>query len=493
MRENPHLYEINTNLFLKRISRKYEKNLTLATIPDDEWKALADKGFDYVWLMGVWQRSVKARELAQCNVDLRKHLNNIVPECTDTDVEGSAYAIEGYVLDKELGEKSDLATVRENLKKQGLSLILDFIPNHLARDNPWMTSHPDWFVQGDNACVYNNPERFFSPDGKINFAHGRDPYFPPWGDTVQVNFFSLEMRKALIGELLKIAEVADGVRCDMAMLALNDIFRHVWIDAIKGYPKPSTEFWAEAIIEVKRKHPNFLFIAEVYWGLGLKMIKLGFDYVYDKTLYDRLKFSTPAEIASYIIKPDMPLEHGMHFIENHDEPRAPVYFGRQHSLAAAVVISTIPGLRFFHDGQLEGKLIHIPVQLAKEPIEDVDSDIQQFYRRLLEIINTPAFHSADWKMVDINCSWQDNESFKNLLAWRWYSPEGLKIIVVNYSPNQSQGRIKLGITLKITEPVDYRDELTNAEYQGNPAEINEQGLYVDLKPWQAHILDLPTT
>ncbi len=451
MRRNPHLYEINANIFLKRISAKYGNNFTLATIPDNEWKAIADEGLDFVWLMGVWQRSDKARELAQNNVDLRKHLNIIVPECSDTDVNGSTFAISAYELDDQLGEKADLTQVRAKLKNQGIGLILDFIPNHLARDNPWVTSHPDWFVQGDKTCVYNNPERFFSPDGKTNFAHGRDPYFPPWGDTVQVNFFSTEMRQALIGELLKIAGVADGVRCDMAMLALNDIFRHVWAEAIKDQPRLATEFWVDAITAVKRKYPDFLFIAEAYWGLGLKMLKLGFDYVYDKTLYDRLKFSTPAEIVGYIARPDMPIEHGVHFVENHDEPRAPVYFGRQRSLAAAVVIATIPGIRFFYDGQFEGKQVQIPVQLMREPIEDVDQEVEQFYHKLLEIINAPVFHSQNWKFVETVRSWQDNESFRNLLAWCWASGNKLKIVVINYSTYQSQGRIKLPVILKDKE------------------------------------------
>ncbi len=114
--------------------------------------------------------------------------------------------------------------------------------------------------------------------------------FPPWKDTVQINFYSREARDFLIDILFNLTELCDGVRCDMAMLPLNNIFFNTWIGVIKkyGFEKPEKEFWEEAISAVKKKRQDFLFIAETYWDLEWQLQNLGFDFTYDKRLTDRL-------------------------------------------------------------------------------------------------------------------------------------------------------------------------------------------------------------
>jgi hypothetical protein len=441
--------------------------------------------------MGVWQRTAGARLKALRNTDLRRKYDDVLPGWRDDDVAGSTYAIQSHMLSKSLGDEADLARVKARLNNNGLGMFLDFVPNHLALDNPWTLSHPDWFVQGSKSAVRKHLDWFFSPDGKTYLAHGRDPYFPPWDDTVQVNFFSREMRQTLVAELLKIAEVADGVRCDMAMLALNDVFEWVWGEVIADYHRPETEFWADAIDIVKGRYPDFVFLAEAYWGLEQKLLDMGFDFVYDKTLYDRLRFSLPSDIRSYIAAGDLPRERTMHFIENHDEPRAATVFGRERSLAAAVVIATVPGLRLFHDGQFECKRIHLPLQLVREPLEDIDDEVLRFYSRLLTICNDPAFHEGEWRLIETSQAWEGNASHQNLLAWSWRYSNWLKIVVINYASYQSQGRLKLPVQLESGARVAYLDEVARVKYEGNSDEINEQGLYVDLGSWRSHILDLP--
>jgi hypothetical protein len=123
-------------------------------------------------------------------------------------------------------------------------------------------------VQGTAENVRANPHLFFSrPGATLYLAHGKDPYFPPWTDTVQINYASREAREALIEELLRIAKLADGVRCDMAMLVLNQVFQKNWGPFIQKDAFPKEEFWATAIPKVKKQNQKFLFLAEVYWGL----------------------------------------------------------------------------------------------------------------------------------------------------------------------------------------------------------------------------------
>lgn len=489
MRPHPHLYEVNARVLLRRLAEKYERRLTLATIPEKEWQRLADTGFDLVWLMGVWQRSPGARQEALREPDLLRAYAQVLPGWTEADVAGSPYAVFSYELDSELGEPDELAGLKRILNRNRLGLILDFVPNHLALDHPWVASHPDWFVQGSRADEASNPDWFFSPDGKVRIAHGRDPYFPPWADTAQLNLFSKDARKALGEELLRIARVSDGVRCDMAMLVLNGVFKRVWGDYVKDRERPEAEFWPEVISLVRRKRPGFIFLAEAYWGLEETLQEMGFDFTYDKALYDRLRYSTPEDIRSYLTGAYNYQRRTARFIENHDEMRAVAAFGRERSMAAALIVATLPGLRLFHDGQLEGRRIRLPVQLAREPEEPLDDELARFYGRLLEICDAPAFHEGEWAIMDVGQAWHGSRSNANLLAWRWRHSDRLKVVVVNYSAEPSQGRLRLLLPPEVSGPIAFHDELNDEEYIRNPDEIRREGLYVELGPWRAHILD----
>lgn len=487
MRRHPHLYELNARVFLRRLSEKYGRELTLATIPDEVWRRFARQGFDLLWLMGVWRRSPAARLEALRHPALRRQYDAVLPGWTEADIDGSPYAVHAYELDAALGKDEELGEVKSRLNRLGLGLVLDFVPNHLARDHPWTRSSPERFVRGSEADARAHTGWFFKQGG-LYLAHGRDPYFPPWTDTVQVNFFSAGLREALIGELENVAEVADGVRCDMAMLALNDVFEQIW-GKLAGCARPRTEFWAEAISRVKARRPDFLFIAEVYWGLEARLQRLGFDYVYDKVLYDKLRFCPADEIRSHIADERLCPPALVRFIENHDEARAAAAFGGERSRAAAVVVATLPGLSFFHDGQFEGKRLRIPVQLVREPEETPDPGLMKFYDRLLAVVNQAAFHEGEWRLLDARSAWTGNKSHRNLLAWMWHYRGAIKIVAANYSASAAQGRLRLPLEFARSEII-FEDELSGAAYTSRADEVHSQGLYVALEPWRSHILSV---
>jgi glycosidase len=490
MRNHPHLYEANALVFLRRLSREHHRRLTLSSVPAEEWRRLRLMGFDLLWLMGVWERSPAGCGVALNHPGLRTDYDRALPGWTGGDVAGSPYCVYDYRLDRNLGTEGDLALLKETLNREGLGLVLDFVPNHLALDHPWTVSHPQRFVVGTPELVRAHPEWFFSTASGVHLAHGRDPYFPPWTDTVQVNFFSPDTRQALVAELLRIARVADGVRCDMAMLGLNDVFQQVWGEAVRDLHRPAGEFWSEAIARVKEQYPDFLFVAEAYWDLEATLLDLGFDYAYDKALYDNLRYHGPAEVRSHVHAAVAGNGRWVRFIENHDEDRAVAALGKEKSLAAAVVMATLPGLRFFHDGQLEGKRIRLPVQLGREPQEEPDPEVLSFYRRLLEIIDSPVLHDGQWSPLAARPAWSGDPSYHNLLAWTWEHGPRCKLVVVNYAPVQSQGRLSLTRPRPSIGNVALRDELTDTLYLRDADELQRQGLYVELGPWKSHILDV---
>ncbi|MBI4711221.1 MAG: alpha-amylase, partial [Candidatus Omnitrophica bacterium] len=257
MRKHPQLLELNAFFFISRMSKKYGRRLTLATVPVSEWKLFAEQGFDYLWLMGVWTRSPGSAAHAAKEPGLCRAYDLILPDWKREDVTGSPYAIFGYQLDPYLGRPEELLQLKMKLNGLGLGLILDFVPNHLAFDHPWTAERPELFVSCSPETLRAHPEwSFITANGK-KLAHGRDPYFAPWIDTVQINFWSPQAREAWLTELLKISQIADGVRCDMAMLGLNDVFQKVWGDHI-AQSRPYSEFWEEVIPEVKKIAPNFI-------------------------------------------------------------------------------------------------------------------------------------------------------------------------------------------------------------------------------------------
>jgi hypothetical protein len=177
----PLIYEINTCVWLNSLSRRYERQITLADVPDEVLDELAAFNTNTVWLMGIWQRSEAAQHSA---LNYTHEYREALPDLTDEDVIGSAYAIATYEVDALLGGREGLAALRERLRAHGLKLILDFVPNHVAVDHPWVTEHPEYMVTATKDNFKKHPGMFFKTTGdsgeRLYVAHGRDPYFPGW-------------------------------------------------------------------------------------------------------------------------------------------------------------------------------------------------------------------------------------------------------------------------------------------------------------------------
>jgi hypothetical protein len=479
---HPIIYEINTWIWLNELSRRYQAPIRLGNVPDAEWDALTAWHPDAVWLMGLWERSARGREIALKNERLVTSFREAVPDLQVDDIVGSPYCVRGYRVDEQLGGPEGLARAREQLARRGIRLIVDLVPNHVAPDHPWVQEHLDYFIPGTPEDLASAPDAFLQVGDRI-LACGRDPYFPPWPDVVQVNAFSPGFRQALIDTLLDLASQCDGVRCDMAMLMINRIFRQTLGERTGALP--AREFWEEVIPTVKAKYPKFLFLAEAYWDMEWELQQQGFDYCYDKRLYDRLQHESALAVRQHLLANLSYQERLVRFIENHDEPRAAAAFPDRKARAAAVTIATLPGARLFHEGQFEGRRIKLPVFLKRRPAEPVDADLQNFYQTLLAAVAHPVFKRGAWGLCD-GYGWPDNQSYLHLVAWGWRLGEEMRLIIVNLSEVRSQALVLLpwedlaGRTWQLT------DAFTGEIHERDGQEMRQSGLFVDLESWGFH-------
>jgi hypothetical protein len=482
----PVIYEINTWVWLHELGRKYGQPVTLGAVPEKEWDAVASLGIDALWLMGVWERSPKGMRIAGSLQWLQEEYALALPDVSPEDVVGSPYSVHRYEVEERLGGAAGLARARDMLSTRAVGLILDFVPNHVAVDHPWVSEHPEYFIQGTGEDLVRAPYDFSLSEGRI-IACGRDPFFPPWTDTAQLNAFHPGFREAALETLLKIASLCDGVRCDMAMLAVNSVFEKTWMKS--AGPRPGQDFWEELIHAVRLRHPRFLFLAEAYWDFEWELQEQGFDYCYDKRLYDRLVQGT-AEGVRLHLSAGMDFQNKLiRFVENHDEPRAASVFPGSRHRAAAVVMATLPGAKVFHEGQFEGRKIRLPVQLGRRPEEPVDHELAAFYRTLLRITRSAAFREGEWRLCEI-MGWPDNPTHHSLLAWCRSKGEKRVIVVVNLSGRSSQARVRMPWTDLGGSRWILSDILNGLEFERDGSEMIDPGLFVDLDPYGFHVFEL---
>jgi hypothetical protein len=480
----PVVYELNTAAWLHDVGVREGAAVGLGDVPAAEWDMVTPPGVDAVWLMGVWERSPAGRGLALASPEQVASFRAALPDLSDADIIGSAYCIRRYEVDSRFGGRDGLAVARAALRERGVRLLLDFVPNHVAPDHPWLSEHPEYFVHGTADDLAREPASFLQV-GDVVIARGRDPYFPPWPDVAQLDAFSPGWRSAAEATLVDIGQQADGVRCDMAMLLLNEVFARTWGDRVG--PAPATEFWTEVIGAVRDVHPEFLFVAEAYWDLEWQLQQLGFDHCYDKRLYDRMLHEGPAAVRGHL---DADLDYQrrlVRFLENHDEPRIAAELAPARERAAAVAVATLPGATLWHEGEFEGWRVRLPVFLGRRPAEPTDDELRAFHLRL--VAAAPEVRRGQWRRVDAS-GWPEDTSCEQLVGWTWTDTDGggRSFVVVNLGDRPSAARVWLPWDDLAGRPWQLRDLLSGDEFRRDGDELAASGLYVGLPPWGFHVL-----
>ena len=483
---HPTLYQVNTRVWIALLSKQLNRPATLDDIPDTALDQIVDLGFDWVYFLGVWQMGALGRTISLSNPEWLEEYRQLLIDLSDDDVCGSCFAIKSYTVSDLLGGSAALKRLRDRLHQRGLKLMLDFVPNHMAPDHDWVQTHPEFFVQGTEELLAREPQNYCRvnlPTGETIFAYGRDPYFAGWPDTLQLNYGNPSLQAAMLGELLTIAQWCDGVRCDMAMLVLPEIFEAVW--GIEIAP-----FWQPAIQKIQQQHPGFVFLAEVYWDMEWTLQQCGFDYTYDKRLYDRLEEQHAQPVREHFYADLDYQTHSARFLENHDEARVAGTFPADVHRAAAILTFLSPGLRFFHEGQLEGWKHKISVHLQRGPTEPIDEELHTFYRKLLACLRSPVLRSGSWRLLNCTPAWDGNSTSNGFIGFTWEGNNKQRLlIIVNYAPHPSQCYVTLPYSDLAGKTYALKDWMSSIVYD-RPGDSLVSGLYFDMPEWGYHVFDI---
>jgi hypothetical protein len=264
----------------------------------------------------------------------------------------------------------------------------------------------------------------------------------------------------------------------MAMLVLNDVFAQTWGERVDLlWEMPAGEFWPEAT----RRVP-MTYLAEVYWDREFQLQQQGFHFTYDKRLLDRLHHGDPEDARGHLRADPAYSARLARFLENHDEARSVAAFGHRIRAAAALTF-TLPGLRFFFDGQMEGADVRLPVQLGRWPDDPDRADIRDLYARLLTTINGPLFHDGEWTLLDVGGAGDTTDT--DLIAYKWRMGNDLATVIANISGHDAQGLVEIG-DLPDGESFDLIDQLSDQIFKWTRADL-DNGLYVSLRSGDAHL------
>lgn len=469
-------YEINVRTWCAERSLALGRPATLDDLDHEFFDRLVEDCYTWLYLLGVWPTGPLSLAESRANAHLRRYLERVLPDFRETDVTGSVFAISGYEVDAALGGDAALERLRDRARSSGLALMLDFVPNHTGLDHPWLREHPEWFIRGDERALLERPEAHVRVGNQV-FAHGRDPFFPPWRETAQLDYANQQVQEAMIRAASSVAARCDGLRCDMAMLLLPDVFEKTW-------GRRMQPFWRTCLDRVRAEHPGTLFMAEVYWNREWELQQAGFDFTYDKILYDRLREGEAESIRAHLRATSDYQAHCVRFLENHEEQRAAAVFADpRHYRGALHLAAMVPGMFLSHNGQEDGRALHSSLHCARRPPEAGSEAHRAAYLEVMHLLMEPARRDGHWQLLEPRGN-------HPIIGCLWSRPGHQSLLVaVNASWREASGALDPG-------PAGNRDsQLQDRSGGGSTStvsakQLQEQGILLVLPPWGVQVYRL---
>ncbi len=539
----------NSYVWLEQLSRKHQRWIkTLDQIPDEELDILRDRGFNGLWLIGLWERSGASQRIKQ--------------RMGDQDAVASAYSLYSYDIAQDLGGWAALENLRMRAWQRGIRLSADMVPNHMGIDAQWVMEHPDWFLSlpyppypsytfnsenladdprveviledhyynhTDASVVFKRADRYTGDTRYI--YHGNDGTSFPWNDTAQLDYSKAEVREAVIQTILHVARNFPIIRFDAAMTLAKKHIQRLWFpEPGSGGAIPSrsehgmtraefdekipNEFWREVVDRVAAEVPDTLLLAEAFWLLeGYFVRTLGMHRVYNSAFMHMMRDEDNAKYRMAIkntleFDPQI-LKRYVNFMNNPDEKTAIEQFGNGDKyFGVATVLSTLPGLPMYGHGQVEGLREKYGMEFRKPKWD--------------EIPDAGLIAGHEWKIFPILHRRYLFADVENFLLYDFYHAEGgvdenvfaysnvyndeRSIVIYHNRFADTRGWIKIsaayldknmgdlrqkslaeGLGLPFEGYVIFKDYVTHLEYIRSCEELWQKGLYLDLHAYEHHV------
>ncbi len=339
--QNAVIYEINT--------RQYSEAGTFAAVERD-LNRIKDLGVDILWLMPIHPIGAEKRKGGV----------------------GSPYSVQNYqATHPDYGSIEDFKKLVKTAHSKGLKVIIDWVANHTAWDNVWMTKHPDWYAKDSAGNMYS-------------------PW--DWTDVAQLNYQNKDMRVAMI-EAMKywVAECdIDGFRCDVAFLV-------------------PPNFWNEARLELQKVKPVFM-LAEMETQRDIHpepkdYFSKAFDACYGwdmhGTMHEVIKGTKPVSEWYKMMERSAQLSDTtwrMYFTSNHDENswNGTEYekFGANYKLASVLTYTMPMGVPLIYNGQDCANKKRLAF-FEKDPIVWGNREMENWYKQMNQLKhNERALHNG---------------------------------------------------------------------------------------------------
>jgi glycosidase len=541
----------NTYVWLSQLSRKYSRAIDrLDQIPDEDLDALARRGLNSLWLIGIWERSRASKTIKQL--------------CGNQDAVASAYSLYDYSIAEDIGGESAYIALRDRCYRRGIRLASDMVPNHMGIDSPWVVEHPDWFISRKDSPypAYNFDGPDLSPDPRVEIKidkhyyeqtdaavvfqrrdrqsgetryiyHGNDGTSFPWNDTAQLDYLNPAVREQVIQTILHVARLFPVIRFDAAMTLAKKHFQRLW------FPNPGSsgsipsraeygmstarfnelmpqEFWREVVDRVAVEVPGTLLLAEAFWLMeGYFVRTLGMHRVYNSAFMNMMRDEENEKYRSVIkntleFDPDI-MKRYVNFMSNPDERTAIDQFGKgDKCFGVATLLATLPGLPMFGHGQIEGYTEKYGMEYRWPRYQETPDPalVERHERQIAPLLHQRALFAESDHFLLYDFFREDGSVDENVFAYSNRRGDQRALVLYNnrysttrgtidnsaaYADKSSghlrQRRLKEGLELRSDPAIifAYRDSLTGLEYLRRAVYLAEHGLTVELHAYQCHV------
>jgi glycosidase len=547
----PHVVMLakNTYVWLEQLSRKYGRWIrTLGDIPDEELDLLRSRGFNALWLIGLWERSLASKRIKE--------------RTGRGDAVASAYSIHAYEIAADLGGWQALKNLSARAMERGLRLSADMVPNHMAIDSGWVFQHPERFLAADKPPfpIYSFHSEPVAEDGRVGIRiedhyydrsdaavvfersdretgdrryiyHGNDGTAFPWNDTAQLDFTRADVREAVIQTILHVARSFPIIRFDAAMTLARKQFQRLWFPepgragaipsrAAEGMTAAAfrermpVEFWREVVDRVSAEVPDTLLLAEAFWLLeGYFVRTLGMHRVYNSAFMHMLRDEDNAKFREMIrntleFEPEI-LKRYVNFLSNPDEKTAVEQFGTGDKyFGACTILATLPGLPMFGHGQVEGlrEKYGMDFRVPKWDEPPDEAFIRGHEWKIFPLLQRRGLLGGMEEFQLFDFYGANGKVNEDVIAYTNRDGESRSLVMVNNRYSASKGwlrtscakkhkdgsgtrQVSLGEALALPREgyAVFRDQATHLEYVRSCEELWENGLYAELGGYQHHV------